>query len=1245
MYSTTPSRNCCWQVTGCSGSGSGAGGLRRYAHGTITAFTQNTGLAHNDVTALHEDARGVIWIGSMGGINRFEDGKLNTLPLDHIGWRSRPITEFFRTPGSTTLWIGTSREILFFEDGVLGRIEDGDKALRFRNAFAGSADGAVCFYMNGRLYRNREIAYQLPPETPPLIEIRAVLHDHEGSIWIASGSQGLHRLKPPVLHVYSEPEGVIHKNIYPVLEGHDGAIWLGTWGLGVSRIKDGTVTTPLRRALALSLYEDVDGWLWVGSQYGARRYRLSQGSLETPGKFLLGSPTYAIHRDRSGVMWLGTTRGLYREQADSLARVDESAGAPASCVRVFHETRDGSLWMGTNGAGIARYRDGRFDAFTESDGLSSNLVRAIYEDREGHLWVGTEGRGLCRLDGHDAHDLSAAVVTAYRQEHGLFDEVIHQILEDDFGRLWMSTNRGIFWVPLEQLNAFADGTAPRIMSTFYTERDGMRSREANGGMQPAGIRASDGRLWWPTQDGVAVVDPAMIQRNKVPPPVVIEAVRSADVPLPHRGGAVRLQADQRDFEIVYTALSFMAPENVRFRYRLEGFNRDWVQASNRRTAFYTNVPPGDYRFQVIASNNDGVWNETGAAIAVTVAPHFYEAPWFMTVIALLTVTLIWSAYSWRTRRLVRQERVLKAVVAERTHDLELEKEATERERERADEQRVAAERLRELAEQARATVEAQAQKLRTLDEAKSLFFANVSHEFRTPLTLIIGPLEDLLRGLHGELEHETREELELSLRNARLLLRLVNQILDIAKLEAGQMKLRAEHLALGMLIENTALAFSSLAERSRIRFQVETADEPIEVCGDADMLEKVFANLLSNAFKFTPETGTVRIEMRAARAADGEIDVIVRDSGAGIRADELPHVFERFYQAGDSVPSWQPGTGIGLALARELVELHGGRIGVESEQGFGSTFTVSLKLGSAHLRPEDIVEPGSGMRANVSVAPVADEPVPDAPADPEPAGSDDVTTVLVIDDNPEIRAYIRRHFEPAYRVIEAADGADGLERTRRWLPDVVVSDVMMPKMDGYALCEAIKTSDELDYIPVVLLTARATAREKIDGLELGADDYLTKPFDVDELRARVSNLVESRLRLRERFRSERANVHASKVSVKSGDDAFLEQLREAVEAGMADEDFNVDRLAEGVGMSRGHLHRRIRALLDESPTDFIRRIRLERAQQLLAGRAGSVSEVAYGVGFKSVSHFSKCFREHAGVTPSHFVQKSSRSGR
>jgi CheY-like chemotaxis protein len=463
----------------------------------------------------------------------------------------------------------------------------------------------------------------------------------------------------------------------------------------------------------------------------------------------------------------------------------------------------------------------------------------------------------------------------------------------------------------------------------------------------------------------------------------------------------------------------------------------------------------------------------------------------------------------------------------------------------------------------------------------------------------------------------------------------VNQILDVAKLEAGQMRLRAQQNDIVTFCKGVTLAFEPLAERQQIDFEFDEPDAPVTVFFDADLLEKVLTNLLSNAFKFTPPGGTVRLVIDPGQDS---VDLIVADDGAGIGASELPHIFERFYQASES--QLQASTGIGLSLARELVELHGGRINVSSEEGFGARFTVTLLRGTAHLEPSDIVESPPNQAGVV----VEEARVPTN----EPGVLENHATgeqvVLVVDDNSEIREYVRRILEPSYRVMAAADGELGLAIAREVTPDLIVSDVMMPNMDGHALYAALKADPELDFIPVILLTAKATLDDKIAGLEAGVDDYLTKPFDRNELVARVSNLIASRQRLRERLAQQaRPSVHAAPVNVTSTDEAFLEQVRDVIEEGMPDENFSVDKLAERLAMSRGHAHRRLRELLDETPTDVIRRIRLERAAQLLAGRSGSVSEVAYAVGFKSVSHFSRSFRDHFEMTPSQHLKNAKQT--
>ncbi|MEL7363691.1 MAG: ATP-binding protein, partial [Bacteroidota bacterium] len=435
-------------------------------------------------------------------------------------------------------------------------------------------------------------------------------------------------------------------------------------------------------------------------------------------------------------------------------------------------------------------------------------------------------------------------------------------------------------------------------------------------------------------------------------------------------------------------------------------------------------------------------------------------------------------------------------------------------------------------------------------------------------------------------------------------------------------------------------------------------DAPVPVYFEAVHLEKVLVNILANAFKFTPVGGTIRVELQATRA---EARVRVRDSGPGVAPDDLDRLFDRFYQTSESARGGQPGTGVGLALAKELTDLHGGSIAVESEEGFGSTFTVALPLGRRHLNDDQIAPvaapthaPRAQQVAHDLDAVLAANIVTTDRLHAEPEVMDgDRTTVLVVEDNAEVRAYVRRHLEESdgdaatYRVLEAPDGRAGLDLARRFLPDLVLSDVMMPAMDGFALCQALKSDPETDFLPVILLTARAAAEDKLEGLGIEADDYLTKPFDVRELRARIGSLIANRQRLRERFAqasqalpelSGDGGLHATTVDVDSADAVFLERVRSVIEAQMSDDGFSVKQLAEAVGLSRGHLHRQLSSLAGQTPSEAIRSMRLERGAMLLQSEAGTVSEVAYAVGFKSVAHFSNAFAKHYGCRPSAYPE-------
>ena len=518
------------------------------------------------------------------------------------------------------------------------------------------------------------------------------------------------------------------------------------------------------------------------------------------------------------------------------------------------------------------------------------------------------------------------------------------------------------------------------------------------------------------------------------------------------------------------------------------------------------------------------------------------------------------------------------------------------------------------------------------DELKTRFFTNISHELRTPLTLILGPLEQLLETPAAV---PVAPELHLMHRHGARLLALINQLLDVARLEAGQMALHAAPHDLHGFVRLQVAAFQSQAAYLDLTLDLPPVAPPLEVYFDADQLEKVFTNLLGNALKFTPGGGRVDVRVSTADGPAPAAVITVADTGCGIPAAHLPLIFDRFHQVDDSTRRAHEGSGIGLALVKELVSLHGGTVAVESVAGQGTTFSVRLQLGTAHLQPEQLRPPAAPTVAEPVAAVRLPAPMPDSSTGelPEEAPADTRPLVLIIDDHADMRAYLSSCLGEGYRIISAPDGRAGLARATELLPDLVLSDLMMPHLDGLELCRRLKTDERTSHIPVVLLTARAAPDSRVQGLETGADDYLTKPFRPAELRVRVANLLAQRQLLRQRFARE-VTLRPRDISITSADEVFLTRALAVVEKHFADPAFDVETFAAALAMSRVHLFRKLKALTDQAPTDFVRVLRLRRAAQLLAGGAANVSEVAYAVGFNNLSHFSKSFRELHGHAPS-----------
>ncbi len=1157
-----------------------------------------------DTLFVSEDGRGLLAL---------EGDSLRLVPGGAV-FAGKPVYAALPAPGGGLL-IGTSDHGLYRRAG---------------RAFAPAPTDADSLLTTGFLYNG----VMLPGGMSVFGTIR------KGGVILSPEGRLVRRLTPEM--------GVPEDPILGLFVDREGALWMAQDG-GVVRLNLTAPMTFFDRTLGFGSTVDQvlrhRGRLYAATNEGLRRLEA------TPGGVPRFRPTGGVEGqvwklvDVGDALVVGAIGGAYVVRDGRAERIRTARHVftlyrdPDAPDRIFAGLDDGlAVLERRNG----RWRDaGRVEGVTEE-------IRSIARTGPHTLWLGAAFQGLIEVDFRDGMDRPPRVFR-YGVDDGLPEGRVY--LFHLAGRWKVGTLKGLF-----DFGSVPDGAGGRRLrltpdttvsaaladpaSDFFRMVEDARGNvwARVGGKTGVFLKEPDGRYRWvwdrtplrrisqstlslfPEENGVVWIgrgrDLVRFDTRRaftLQPPasaVIRRVVVMGNDSLLYGGypGAVAspplLDYADHNLRFHYALPVFDDPDATRYQVRLDGFDAGWSEWTAETFKEYTNLHEGEYRFRVRARDVYGRISEAGT-YAFVVRPPWHRTGWAYLGYALLIFGLLYGAARGQREMHRARERKLERQVRERTAEVERQRDQLER----------------------------QAARLAELDQIKSRFFANITHEFRTPLTLTIGPLEDLLDA--SELAVDDAEQVRLSLRNARRLLRLINQILDVSRLEAGRLHLHARPYDLPAFLRELVRAFTPLAERKRLALTFETGAESLLLYFDADQMEKVFGNLLSNALKFTPEGGAVRVTVSEDA---GHAVVRVADTGPGIAPDDRAHVFDRFYQTGESDSKLQPGTGIGLALVKELVELHGGTIALESALGRGATFVVRLPKGKDHLAPDQVAEQEPHAETNE-----ADEDRLARYADlPEPAGGEapdagaDVPLVLVVDDNAELRAFVRRHLEPAYRVAEAEDGATALALARQCVPDLIVSDVMMPGMDGDALCRAVKADPEIDFVPVILLTARASMEGKLQGLEEGADDYLTKPFEMRELVMRVRNLIEQRRRLRARWAGDGAALRLTAPEVTPSDEAFLRAVLEAIEEGMADETFSVARLAEAVGQSRVNLHRRLKQLSGKTPSEWIMGLRLERAAALLSGGAGSVSEVAYGVGFKSVSYFCKCFRERYDVTPARY---------
>jgi signal transduction histidine kinase/ligand-binding sensor domain-containing protein/DNA-binding response OmpR family regulator len=1057
-----------------------------------------------------------------------------------------------------------------------------------------------------------------------------------------------------------------------------GVLWAGLSGSGVcvsdlqsgmfSRIHESSPDLRLSNDFVRSVWKTPEGVLWVGTRVGVNRLDRPRSNVtsfqhqpEVTGS-LSNDEVTAILVGRDKTLWVGTQAGgLNRDvgQRGAFEHFRHEAGNPRTIgsdhVSALLEDRAGVLWIAAKGGGLNRFNpaDRSFSSFShragDSSAITSNSVTSLFEDSKGTLWVGTEDAGLNTFDRASgrftainlglseplnvvslAEDLAMpGVIWVATLRHGLIrydssthahkrytvrnsllpSDTVYSVLSDDQGALWAGTNRGLVRISVKT-EAFR----------IFGMDQGLQSMEFNS---RACFRAADGELFFGGVGGLNAFYPRDITQNNFPARVVITQVRTMNREARSSAGPYRilfragdsapaaaLDAGDRDLIFNFVALHFADPSRNSYRFKLEGFEDAWRDAGASREATYTNLPPGPYKFLVKAVTSRGVWSAEDAAYSFTIARPFYQTPWFVYSTLAATLAAAFFASRWRVRKLRLVAQTLQAEVSQRTRELS----------------------------DALELIRKQADLLRETDSLKSRFITNVSHDFRTPLSVTLGTLTDLRAGLYGQLSMPATQELETVIRNERRLLRLVNQLLAVARLDSGKLRLRVVECDLVALAREIVSAFRGVARQRKITLELIDSAIPLPVFCDPEWMEQVITNLVLNALKFTPPGGRVVISASWDSARERTC-LTVEDTGPGIPPVDLPRIFDRFYQTERGATTPHAGIGVGLSLAKEIVELHGGEIHVSSKVDAGSAFKILLRAGYSHFDPAHLAEAvirqdDPGDLELLAGDLLWEEAESGGPSDE----SGDRPTLVVAEDDRELMAFLRKHLGATYRVLEAESGTEALQLTRSEIPDLVLSDIMMPGLDGYQLCQELRSNSETDFIPVMLLTARAEMDQKLEGLNCGADDYLTKPFEVAELKLRIRNCIDGRTRLKTRLAASAAldSAKAFAPLPDSADAQFLRRVYTVMRDRAHDDSFSVEQLADGLSVSRMQLYRRLQAILGKPPAEVLMDYRLEHAAQMLAARFGTVSEVAYAAGFKSVSHFSRRFREKFGASPTEY---------
>lgn len=1136
---------------------------------------ENSSLIFNRVSSITEDRKGNLWIGTYGkGLDKFD-----------------PINEKFShyNPGNSKYY--------GLIDSLISRVYiDSDGTL-----WVGTDDKGIYIYDPKQNYFHNYTPNFEDPTSIGDNRIWSIYEDILGIIWFGGFTGGLSKYdknKNWFRHYKSipnNPNSLKDKFVKAIIVDKNNQLWIGH-NKGITIINRQTKeyshllenSKKSNNTLVRALCEDVDGSIWIGTWGdGLINYAPSSGKIKdylldpNDTTSLTSNHVRYIYLDSKKQLWICTTIGLnkFDRRNDCFERFinnpSDSNSLSNNLLYKIIEDSFGNYWIGT-ADGLVRYShvSKRFKTFLhsteESGSISDDRIRSIYQDSKGSLWVGTFGGGLNKFNYQDN------TFTPYTTENGLANNVVYEIIEDDSSNLWLSTNNG-----LSMFNTKS--------KTFrnYSIQDGLQDNEFNGG---ASYKSLDGEMFFGGVNGINSFQVEEVTKNNstIPSLVITEfrILNEKVTPISHPEllnenintiSGIELNYDQNFISFEFAALNFSLPSKNQYKYILKGLEKNWnFTTSNNRFANYTNLNPGDYTFIVSAANDNGEWNEEGISLPIIILPPWWLTWWANTIYLITVVFLVvLGGYLQKKKIKVKNEFRLK----------ELENE-----------------------------------KLKEIFQMKSKFYDNISHEFRTPLTLIMGPIERLRR---TETNTETQRLYKFILRNSEKLLKLINQLLYLSKLESGTMKLNAQKSDIVSFTKAIVLSFRLLSVKKNIKLEINHRKEIIPIYFDKEKMTQIISNIMSNAIKYTPANGMIKVYIED-KPDQGTIFIKFSDTGIGISDSDIPKIFDRFYQATNSSSKKVLGTGIGLSLTKDLVRLHHGEIKVESELGKGSTFTLSLPIGRKHLEDNEVIIDDSD--AEEIFTSILEETIK------QKGKKKELPLLLIVDDDEEIRKYIINIVESNYRVIEAGDGKEAFLKALRYVPDLIISDIVMPVVSGVRLCEKIKQNLATCHIPFILLTAKVSEEEKIIGLEHGADDYLTKPFYDLELLVRIKNLIDQRHKLRERYLKE-AEIHPTEVAVTSLDKKFINNIINIVDNNISNPNLSIEDLVDQLAISRAQLYRKFSSVLGERPNDFIRKYRIKRAAQLIEQDFGNITQVAYEVGFNDLSYFSKSFKNVFNVKP------------